>query len=196
MIEQYTNWWETLTLLQKIYWSLAVPFTLFFLLQMLMTLIGGGDMGDDLSTDAEINGDTGIPFQFLTLKNLVAFFSIFSWTGIACLDSGMSDGWSLVASSVAGLAMMLIMASIFYFLSKADESGNLKMSNAKGKLGEVYLTIASKRNSIGQIQIKVQGSLRTLEAITDDEADIKTGKVVKVNDVIDNNLLLVTANFS
>ncbi|WOK06985.1 hypothetical protein [Imperialibacter roseus] len=196
MIEQYTNWWETLTLLQKIYWSLAVPFTLFFLLQMLMTLIGGGDMGDDLSTDAEIDADTGIPFQFLTLKNLVAFFSIFSWTGIACLDSGMSDGWSLVASSVAGLAMMLIMASIFYFLSKADESGNLKMSNAKGKLGEVYLTIASKRNSIGQIQIKVQGSLRTLEAITDDETDIKTGKVVKVSDVIDNNLLLVTANFS
>jgi membrane protein implicated in regulation of membrane protease activity len=196
MIEQYAGWWETLTLLQKIYWSLAVPFTLFFLLQMLMTLIGGGDAGDDMSTDAEIDADTGIPFQFLTLKNFVAFFAIFSWTGIACLDSGVSEGWSIVFGTIAGVIMMLMMASIFYFLSKADESGNLKISNAKGKLGEVYLTVEKKRNSVGQIQIKVQGSLRTLEAITDDDTDIKTGKVVKVSDVIDNNLLVVTANFS
>lgn len=195
MVEQYTQWWEALSLLQKIYWTIAVPFTIFFLLQLILTVVGG-DIDGDLATDAEIETDTGVPFQFLTLKNLVAFFSIFAWTGIACLDSGVSEGWSLVASTVAGLVMMLIMASIFYFLSKANESGNLNLNNAKGKLGEVYLTIPSKRNSIGQVQIKVQGSLRTLEAITDDETDIKTGRVVKVSDVIDNNLLLVTANFN
>ncbi len=194
MVENFSVWWETLSLLQKIYWGLAVPFTIIFLLQLIFTLIGG-DIGDDTSVDAEIEGDMGVPFQFLTLKNLIAFFTIFSWTGIVCIDSGLSAGWSVVISSIAGILMMALMASIFYFLARANQSGNLVMSNARGKLAEVYLTIPSQRNSVGQVQIKVQGSLRTLDAITDDEQDLKSGKVVKVQDVIDNNLLLVTANF-
>jgi len=194
-MEQYSDWWEALTTLQQVYWGLAVPFTLIFILQLILTLIAG-DSGDSLHTDAEIDGDTGIPFQFLTLKNMVAFFSIFAWTGIASLDGGMSEGWSLLLASVSGIIMMLIMTSIFYFLAKANESGTLKIANAKGKLAEVYLTIESKRNSVGQVQVKVQGALRTLDAITDDETEIKTGKVVKVNDVIDNNLLLVTTNYN
>jgi membrane protein implicated in regulation of membrane protease activity len=194
-MEQYSDWWQALTTLQQVYWGLAVPFTLIFILQLILTLIGG-DSGDSLHTDAEIDTDTGIPFQFLTLKNMVAFFSIFAWTGIACLDGGMSEGWSLLLASVSGVIMMLIMTSIFYFLAKANESGTLKIANAKGKLAEVYLTIESKRNSVGQVQVKVQGALRTLDAITDDEIDIKTGKVVRVSDVIDNNLLLVTTNYN
>ena len=86
----YTEWWEGLSVSLKIYWGLAIPFTLFFLLQLVFSFFGGGDVPDD-TPDADIEADTGVPFQFFTLKNLVAFFTIFSWTGIACLDSGLSE---------------------------------------------------------------------------------------------------------
>jgi hypothetical protein len=190
-MSNFSDWWGGLDLSLKIYWGLAIPFTLFFLLQVVWSFIGGGDVPDD-TPDVEIEGDTGVPFQFLSLKNLIAFFTIFSWTGIACKDSGFSETTALIIAVIAGLLMMLIMASLFYFLGKANSDGTLKVKKAIGHVGEVYLTIRKKREGTGQVQIKIQKSLRTLEAITDDEEDIPTGKMITVKNVV-NNILVVTA---
>lgn len=188
----YTEWWEGLTLSLKIYWGIAIPLTLLFLLQTGLSVFGGDHAPDD-TPDADVQGDTGIHFQFLTLKNLIAFFTIFSWTGIACLDSGLSELASFIIAFFSGLAMMVLMASVFYYLSKAGASGTMKIKKAIGGIGQVYLIITRKRGATGQVQIKVQGSLRTLDAITDDEEDIPTGTMVTVKSVISNNILLVTA---
>ena len=185
-------WWEGLSLSLKFYWILAVPFTLFFLLQLVLSFIGGGDIPDD-TPDAEIESDAGIGFQFFTLKNLVAFFTIFSWTGIACIDSGLSDFTSGVIAVAAGATMMMIMASLFYFLAKASGDGTMKFKKAIGKSGQVYLPIAKTRSAVGQVQINVQGSLRTLDAMTDESTDIPTGTLVTVRDIINENVLLVTS---
>lgn len=190
-MNDFTTWWEGLNLSLKIYWALAIPFTLFFLLQLVLSFMGG-DVPDD-TPDAEVESDTGIAFQFFTLKNLVAFFSIFGWTGIACIDSGLSETTALIIALAAGLIMMTVMASIFYFLGKANADGTLKMKNALGGVGEVYLTIKSKRGGIGKVQIKIQGSLRTLDAMTDDDQDIPTGKIITVKQVVNDSILVVTA---
>ncbi len=185
-------WWAGLSFSLKFYWILAVPFTLFFLLQLLLSFFGGGDVPDD-TPDAEVEADTGIGFQFFTLKNLIAFFTIFSWTGIACIDMGISESTAAIIAFVAGLAMMLIMASLFYFLAKASGDGTMKFEKAIGKSGQVYLTIAAKRGGLGQVQIKVQGTLRTLDALTDDEDNIATGSMVVVKAIVNENVLLVTS---
>jgi hypothetical protein len=187
-------WWDGLSLALKIYWAIAIPFTLFFVLQLALSFMGG-DVPDD-TPDAEIDADTGIAFQFFTLKNLIAFFSIFGWVGIACLDSGLSQTAALVIATLSGVAMMTLMASLLYFLSKANANGTLRLSNARGNVGEVYLTIPAKRHSMGKVQVKVQGALRTLDAMTDDEADIPTGKMIKVTDVVNDSILLVTVHSS
>ena len=44
---------------------------------------------------------------------------------------------------------------------------------------------------MGKVQIKVQGSLRELEAITDNEEELKTGTMVKVTKIVSAELLLV-----
>lgn len=190
-MSNFTEWWEGLSIALKIYWALAIPFSLFFLLQVVWSFIGGGDIPDD-TPDADIAGDTGVPFQFLTLKNLIAFFTIFAWAGIAASDSGLSEMNALIVATVAGLVMMLIMASLFYFMARANADGTMKIQKAVGNTGEVYLTIKKKREAVGQVQINVQKSLRTLDAITDDEEDIPTGKMITVKSVL-NNILIVTA---
>ena len=190
-MSNFTEWWESLSLALKIYWGLAIPFTLFFLLQVIWSFIGGGDVPDD-TPDADIAGDHGVPFQFLTIKNLIAFFTIFAWAGIAATDSGLSETTALIVAAVAGLLMMTIMASLFYFMAKANVDGTMRIAKAIGSVGEVYLTIRKKRESTGQVQIKIQKSLRTLDAVTDDEDDIPTGKMITVKDVL-NNTLIVTA---
>ena len=190
-MESFSTWWEGLSLVLKIYWCMAVPFTLFFILQLIFSFIGA-DSPDDLP-DSEIESDHGIPFQFLTLKNLIGFFTIFSWTGIACVDAGYSNGITLLISTLAGICMMGIMAGIFYLISRAGADGTMKINNAIGQVGEVYLTIQPNREGGGKIQVKVSGSLRTLDAVTDEEQVIANGKAVKVTGVLGNNILLVTS---
>lgn len=191
-MEGFNSWWEGLSLILKVYWCIAVPFTIFFLLQLVLSFVGG-DMADN-TVDIDVETDHGISFQFLTLKNMVGFFTIFSWTGIACIDAGFSQPVTLFISTAAGLGMMTIMAGMFYMISKAGANGTMRMEKAIGVVGEVYLTIPSKRSSLGKVQIKVMGSLRTLDAMTDLDHDIPTGKLITVSKIINDNILLVTEN--
>jgi len=187
-----SDWWLTLTIAQKIYWCIAVPFTLLFVLQMVMTFFGGSVEEIDTSGDSDllVDSDTGIDFQFITLKNLIAFFAIFGWTGVACLSSGYSITVTVFVSFVAGLIMMSIMASIIYFMGKLSDDGTLKIKNSIGKSGIVYLPIPPNRTGTGQVQIKVQG-LQTLDAMTDSITEIKTGSVVEVVEIVNGDILLV-----
>ncbi len=184
------SWWQGMLVAEKVYWIIAIPFTLIFLIMMVMTLLGGDLDSADMDVDMEMDSDTGIGFQYLSIKNLVGFFTIFGWTGIACLASGKSMVFTVIVSVLAGLLMMTIMSAIVYLMGKLTEQGNLNLQNAIGKIASAYLTIPAERKGMGKIQIKVQG-FRTLDAITDEKEDIKTGAVVEVVDVINNQVLLV-----
>ena len=182
---------EMMTLFEKIYWIVAVVGSIILVILLIMTFIGGELDDIEGDVDAEIDGDTGIEFQFLSFKNLVGFFTIFGWSGIACLDSGLSKGLTVFISLICGLIMMLAMASLFYYLGKLQSSGTLRLKNAVGQIGEVYLTIGANRGSIGKVSITVQGTLRELEALTDEKEDLVQGNVVIVKEITANGILIV-----
>ncbi len=192
MVTDFSVWWEGLALLSKIYWIIAFPSTLIFLILLLVTIFGGDfDSDADLDVDAEIDLDHGIDFQFISFKNIVAFFTIFAWSGLACIEGGLSLVMILMISLVSGLIMMAVMAAIFYFMSKLSHSGTLDLNNAIGKTGRVYLTIPKRRSKNGKVQIEIQGGLRTLDAMTESSENISTGSTVEVIDIINNSILLV-----
>lgn len=184
-------WFEGLSIFEKIYWVVAIISSVVLMILLFLTMIGSDadEFGGDV--DAEIEGDTGIDFQFLSLKNFVAFLTIFGWSGIACLDAGWSKTMTVLISLVCGLIMMFAMASLFYYLSKLQSSGTLKLRNALHQVGEVYLTIGSKRSSMGKVSIKVQGTLRELDALTEEARDLVMGDVVRVKAVTKNGILIV-----
>ncbi len=192
MLLSISDSWQTMDLLEKIYWCFAIPFSLLFVIQIIITFFAG-DMDSieaEGDADAAVDDDTGIDFQFLTLKNLIAFFTIFGWTGIACINGGMSTLATVFISIALGLVMMTIMASIAYFMGKLTDDGTLNLKNAKGKVASVYLRIPAKRKGTGKVQVKVQG-LQTLDAITDSEEDIATGALVEIIEVVNDDILLV-----
>ncbi|WP_289037364.1 hypothetical protein [uncultured Zobellia sp.] len=182
---------EMMTLFEKIYWVTALVASVILIILLLLTFIGGEVDDIDGDVDAEIDADTGIEFQFLSFKNLVGFFTLFGWSGIACLDAGMSKGITVLISLVCGLLMMLAMASLFYYLGKLQSSGTLKLKNALNQIGEVYLTVGANRKSIGKVSINVQGTLRELEALTNANEDLVQGNVVIVKEVTANGILIV-----
>ncbi|MFT7071663.1 MAG: hypothetical protein ACJA1Z_001707 [Patiriisocius sp.] len=184
-------WFTALSTFEKVYWLTAGISSVIFLILVVLTFIGAevDDLGD---VDAEVDGDVGIGFQFLSFKNLMGFFTIFGWSGIACMDAGYDTAITMMVSIICGLLMMFAMASLFYYLTKLDSDGSLKMKNALDSVGEVYLTLGANRSSIGKVQVNVQGGLRELEAITDETHDLMQGEIIIVTNVTDNGILIVS----
>ncbi|GLB50783.1 hypothetical protein [Neptunitalea lumnitzerae] len=184
------NWYTELAIFPKIYWTTAIIGTLFLLVLLVLTFIGGdtGDMGD---VDMEIEADNGIGFQFFSLKNSVGFFTLFGWSGLSCIDAGCSPTVTVIVSVISGLIMMALMATIFYYMQKLNASGTLNYKNAIDTVGEVYLTVRAKRGNIGKAHVRIQGSLRELEALTDSETDLPSGTVIIVKDVTPNGILII-----
>lgn len=182
------DWFSNLEFLSKMYWLIAIIGSLVFSIIMVLTFTGG-DVDDIGDLDADIDADAG--FQFISFKNLVGFFTIFGWSGIACIDAGLSKPLTVIISIISGLLMMVIMAALFYFVSKLSDSGTLNYKNAIDAVGEVYLPIGADRSKIGKVTVSVQGTVRTLDALTDALSDLKTGTIIKVVDVTSNGILIV-----
>lgn len=186
--------WSEIGVFEQVFWIITIPATVIFLILLVLTIFGG-DADTDVDVDTDIDSDIAsgdsIPFQFISLKNIVAFFTVFGWSGIGFIHAGLATWLVILLATICGLLMMVLMATLFYFMSRLAESGTLKMKNAVGKLGEVYLRIPARRGGMGKVQLNVQGSLRTLDAITDDLEEIPTSSIIQVLDVIDDQILLV-----
>src|SRR5690554_600496 len=181
-----------LTLYEQTYWIIAIIGSLILGIILVMTFVGG-DMDSDMAADATVfeADDGGVGFQFFTFKNLVAFFTIFGWTGVVASGYGLSNTTTLTISIIAGLLMMVATSSLFYFMSRLAQDSTLKIKNAIGTVGEVYLPIGPNRSKMGKVQVSVQGALRELEALTDENKTLPTGTVVKVIDIVSAELVLV-----
>lgn len=182
-----TEWFSALDSFSQFFWIIAGISSLIFAFVIITTFAGidGADDFDDIETD------TGIEFQFITFKNLVGFFTIFGWIGIACINAEFSKPLTVITAFICGLIMMTIMAAMFYYIKKLTDSGTLDYKNAINAIGEVYLTIGANRSKMGKVSVRVQGSLRELEALSDSLTELKSGTLIQVTDVTSNGILIV-----
>ena len=75
-------------------------------------------------------------------------------------------------------------------MSEMDTDGNISIESSVGKEATVYITIPKNREGIGKVNIVLSERLVELEAMTEDDEDIKTNsKVIVVSN--NNNILLV-----
>lgn len=182
--------WSELGLMGQVYWAITAPSSLIFIVLLIISFFSS-DVDSDVNFDHDgIDGD-GIPFQFLSIKNIVGFFVMFGWSGLGFISAGLAPWLVIFLSTVCGVIMMTLMASLFYFMSHLAETGNLNLKNAIGRVGEVYLTIPASRTGHGKVQLTVQGTNQTLEAVTDEPEVLVTGSYIEVVDVINQNILVV-----
>lgn len=168
--------------------------------------IGGGETdisGMDLETDVDLadtadSGDSsafeaGDPsFHFFTVRNFIAFFTMFGWAGIAAWNEGLSKTWTISIAIGVGLITMGVVSALFYYISRLqDAGGSLRIGNAINQVGNVYIPIQANGGNVGKVQVTVQESLRELPAITRGEEDLPTGTVIIVTGVVSNSILVV-----
>lgn len=195
------SWWLGLSLMLKILYMIAVPSTVILLIQTVMTLAGLGDLdsdadisdiGDfdtDISDDFD-SDDFGYGIKFFSLRGIIAFLTVFGWTGITTVEM-FSPAIVILISLIAGITAMVVIALMFFSMSKLQSNGNVKIGNAVGKVGTVYLTIPSERKATGKIQLVVQGRFVEMDAMTDSEFDLPSGKEIVVEGIVAKTIVLV-----
>jgi hypothetical protein len=193
MLLDITSWWQSIPFFEQAFWAIAIVFSLLFLIQTIMSFAAGDADVAEGDADSYVGEDEGIGYQFFTIKNLIAFFTLFGWMGIAGIKGGWSQGLTIVMAVLAGSAMVGLMALVMRGASKLKHSGTMQMKNALNQTGETYLRIPGRRGGRGKVHVRVQGTLHELPAITDDVADIPTGSIIRVKEIVNDSMLLVTA---
>jgi hypothetical protein len=192
MLLSISTWWQHLETFEKILWTIALVFSSLYFLQSVLSLSGGDTDHTAGDADSSIAHDDGVDYQFFTIKNMIAFFTMFGWVGIASHYSGMSKTITILLALAGGTIIVLLMVLILKNMSRLRHNGALQLQNAINQTGTTYLFIPAKRGGVGKVHIKVQGTLQELQAMTDDEAEITTGALIRVKNIINDRILLVT----
>ncbi len=206
--------WFTADPLLAMLYILAVPATVILILQTIMLLFGmggedgdlesdvsgigdadAGDFADDLPEDVHVDseggfdGDTGL--RLFTVRGMVAFFSVGGWAGIAALKLGAGPLLTVAIALAMGIAALFVVALFFRLIPRIRHNGTMRLSNAVGSVGEVYITIPAKGEGSGKVNVILQSQLSELTAVTYAERALKYGEKVRVTGTIGENTLIV-----
>lgn len=174
----------------QIFWYVAIPTSIVFTIQTLMTFVGAdASDGIDADFDADFDG-TDAPFQLFSLRNLVNFLLGFSWTGISFYSTIESQNWLIALSTAVGFVFVLMFFFVINQIKKLAEDNTFKLNHAINKTADVYLSIPGQKSGKGKIALNVKGSYHELDAVTEGET-LETGAVVTVVGIVNSDLLLV-----
>ena len=182
---------ENLDPLLRTYWYIAVPVSIVFLIQMILTFVSGAD------TDGmDGHGDSGgleADFQVFTLRNMINFLLGLSWTGISFFSAISNPVYLILLSLLVGCVFVYVFFVIIAQIQKLAEDNSFKIENTLNKTAEVYLRIPGNKTGKGKVMLSVNGAFHELEAMTE-QAEISTGAVVKITKIENNTIVIVQTN--
>jgi hypothetical protein len=137
------EWWQELTVVAKWFYGAAVFFSVFFVWQFISALIGlsGGedvdvDAGADMDVDADVDVDGDIEadsagdaaeslaaFRLLSIRSILAFFTMFFWAGALYLDVGVGANWAIGYATFWGLGGFLAVAVVVNLMRRMPAGG-------------------------------------------------------------------------
>ncbi len=197
------NWWNSLELTQQIFACIAIPSTLILLIQTILLLIGLGG-GSDGDADTDLDGD-GIPdgegdgdgdggddgLALFSVRGIMSMLAVMGWSAMALLETPLPGFVSILISVALGVAMLFLMACVMKLIYKLQNSGNIDLGNAVGKMAQVYIPIPPKGTGSGKVHVTIQEQYCEFGAITTAGTKIKTGSYVRVVAVDEAGMLVV-----
>ena len=124
--------------------------------------------------------DTDFSFRFLSIQGVSSFIMMFGIVGLAIARQSPYAILSLSGAIGSGVFTVWVVSLIFKWMGKLQHDGTMKVENAVEQVGTIYLTIKAGEGETGKVSVTVQGALRTLDAVSNTQTEIKTGTKVKV----------------
>jgi membrane protein implicated in regulation of membrane protease activity len=184
--------YSSLSPVQKFFLFCALVGGIIFVIRMVLMVIGlaDHDVHDGGLDHVDGHGDSDVSFKLFSLHGLTCFFMMFGLVGLGLSRQfWVPDIIAAAVGTIAGLFTFWVIARLFSSMTKLQSDGTLKLSNAIGQQGKVYLTIPA--NGTGQVQVSFQGRLMIYDAISANKEEIKTGDQVVVIDIAGGNILVV-----
>jgi hypothetical protein len=184
------DYWLHLTPTMKMFVGIGAISSAVLTLQMILAMIGGDLDGLDAEVDIPDTGEGGAS-GILSIRTIGAFFTGFGWSGAAMLQAGYGTGAATFVGIVVGSIFMALIFYLMAYLHSLRQEGTINYANAVGKIGSVYLPVPPHRKGIGQIEVLVQGRLKIVQAITDNDKKIGNRVAVRVTELVDTQTILV-----
>lgn len=180
---------EAPSLMEIIFVSCAVLGGILFFIMMLLMMVGDvlGGVTDAIGLDIDASGGA---FEILSVQGLSVAVMMFGLTGMFGLSATGSDVVAVLAGGVGAAAGMYGMGKMMYGINQLQADGTVNYNDAIGQRGQVYSRI--KPNETGEIQVPVDGTLKTLLARAQDKSMlIPSGEFIRVVDVIGSTMIVV-----
>jgi hypothetical protein len=175
----------------QMFWYVALPATLIFLVQLILTFVGADAAdGADANFEGDLDADVSGPFQLLSFRNLINFLLGFGWGGISFSNIIENRSTLILLAVIIGLSFFVMFFFIMKELYKLQEDNTVKIDEAINHVGSVYITIPASKSGFGKIQISIKGSQREYQAVTSGEA-IQSGIAIRVVEIMDGNICVV-----
>lgn len=184
--------YNSLSPVQKVFLFCALVGGIIFVVRIVLMAIGLSDHDVDGGSLDHIDGhgDSDTSFKLFSLHGLTCFFMMFGLVGLGLSRQfWVPDIIAAAIGTIAGLFTFWVIARLFSSMTKLQSDGTLKLSNAIGQQGKVYLTIPAQ--GTGQVQVAFQGRLMIYDAISANKEEIKTGDQIVVIDIAGGNILVV-----
>jgi hypothetical protein len=145
----------------------------------------GGDLGDVADQQGHVvdHGSTWL-FGVISFRTLVAAVTFFGLTGYAALQAGQNMSLSIVIAVGCGAAAMYGVHWLMRLMYRMSQDRTVRVSNAAGKRGTVYVPIPGNGEGAGKVQINMQDRLVELAAMTRHAERLPTGARIVVTGII------------
>lgn len=181
-MENYPSW-------SYFFGTTAVLGGILFIVRLILFFLGAGDQ-DVSGADGQLEaGSSDSSFEFISLQGIAGFFMMFGLVGLALLSANLSPWAALGGATASGLITLWLVGMIFRSMRRMQSDGTLRIVNAVGKEGTVYLTIPM--DGTGQVQVTVQGGQKIFNAVAATKERIPTGSSIRVVKIIGSNILMV-----
>ncbi len=184
------HFFETMETLQRLFWFIAIPTSIIFLLQTIMTFVGV-DAADGVEADFDgdlQDGDT--PFQLFSFRNLTNFLLGIGWGGISFYDSFQNKTIVIIIAFAIGVVFVWLFFWLMKQIEGLAENNSFSVKDTLHQTGQVYLSIPPNKSGKGKVQVSAKGASHELDAITNSNQKLETGTMIRVV-AIENNLLIV-----
>ena len=196
---------DSLGLLEIILFIIASSSTLILIIQTVLSVIGAGDDGDfdgcesDLVENASASADVksgkanfdADGLRIFTMRGILAFLMVGCWVGFIGIIAEIPPVAALLCALASGTASLFGIAKLMQLLMSLHHDGTLKVSNAIGQVGTVYIRIPGDEKGVGKVSVTVQERFCEFDAVTESGEELKTGEAIYVTDVRPGNVLVV-----
>jgi hypothetical protein len=182
--------WADAPFSQQLFWAIGIFGLVLIVFQSVLTLFVGHQ--GDLNSDSNVDGHGGHGLaSYLSLRSISATLLGFGFGG-AYLDR---IGLALTVAAFGGLCLGLMIGvayvALLNSLRKLHSDGSmLRLLDAMGRTGTVYLPIPGATSGPGEVQVAFGGKLHNVAAFTNGP-QLPVGTFVRVAGLHGEKALLV-----